>query len=62
MDLALNNLQRLIYHKTQPTNPPSSENEKPQPDEFISIFIIVVTKKFVLDFYFCVGLLVAIHL
>ena len=25
MDLALNNLQRLIYHKTQPTNQPSTE-------------------------------------
>ena len=23
MDLALNNLQRVIYHKTQPTNQPS---------------------------------------
>ena len=26
MDLALNNLQRLMCHKTQPTNPPKEGN------------------------------------
>ena len=27
MDLALNNLQRLIYHKTQPTNQPTKVSQ-----------------------------------
>ena len=29
MDLALNNLQRLIYHKTQPTNYPLQYSDVP---------------------------------
>ena len=29
MDLALNNLQRLIYHKTQPTNQPTKQPTNP---------------------------------
>ena len=28
MDLALNNQQRMIYHKTQPTNQPTNQSNK----------------------------------
>ena len=38
MDLALNNLQRLICHKTQPTNQPINWNPK------IAVLIIKVYK------------------
>ena len=34
MDLALNNLQRLICHKTQPTNQPIDECSKLPQEEY----------------------------
>ena len=34
MDLALNNLQRLIYHKTQEINQPSMYKMNNAPQEF----------------------------
>ena len=39
-DLALNNLQRLLYHKTQPTNQPT--NQKNATCNLIIIIIIIV--------------------
>ena len=53
MDLVLNNLQRLIYHKTQPTNQPTIKFHYNVSGILFIFFIVFIFFFYVFFFFFC---------